>query len=136
MQEIAQNYQCKTGDVVQLNYKIVSIWEQSQIDSIMEQINADPRMQVVMATIMPSTWYSDTLQVQIVVKENPFPLVILIVAIAAIATSVFVYLSLDKIYLIAGAVPQAVTGGIGAVSLGIIAVIAIVVFMIFSKAHG
>jgi len=135
MNEITQNYQCKTGDVIQLNYKLISVWEQAQINSVMEQINSDPRMTVVFSTVLPSTWYSDTLQIQIQVRENPFPLVILILAIAAISTSIFLYLSLDKIYLISTQAPQAVSGITSTISLGILAVIGIIVLVVMGKLH-
>jgi hypothetical protein len=93
-------------------------------------------MEIAGYEIVPNNWYSDVLKIQIRILQNPFPLVVLVIAIASIATAIFVYLSLDKIYLISREVPEAITGGVGAISLGIIAIIGVVVFMIFSKAHG
>jgi len=136
MQEITQNFEVQTGDIIELDYKILSLWEDAQIEAILNKINEDGRMEIAGYEIVSNNWYSDVLKIQIRVLKNPFPLVVLVVAIASIATAIFVYLSLDKMYLISREVPEVIAGGVGAVSLGIIAVIGLIVFMIFSKAHG
>lgn len=135
-QEITQNFEVQKGDIIEFDYKILSLWEADQIEAILNKVNEDGRMSVVDYEIIKNNWYSDVLKVQVRILQNPFPLMILIFAIASIATSMFIYLSLSKIYLISREVPGAVTGGIGAISLGVIAVIGIIAFMIFSKAHG
>lgn len=135
-QEITQDFEVQTGDIIELDYKILSLWEDAQVGAILNKINEDGRMEIAGYEIISNNWYSDVLKIQIRVLKNPFPLVVLVVAIASIATSIFVYLSLDKIYLISREVPEAIAGGVGVVSLGIIAIIGVVVFMIFSKAHG
>lgn len=136
MQEITQNFEVQKGDTIEFDYKILSLWENDQIEAILNRINEDGRMEIAGYEIVPNNWYSDVLKIQIRILQNPFPLVVLVIAIASIATAIFVYLSLDKIYLISREVPEAITGGVGAISLGIIAIIGVVVFMIFSKAHG
>lgn len=124
MQEIAQNYQVQNGDVIQFDYKIVAIYEQSQIESIISKINEDPRMSVLGYNVEPSSWFNDLLHIQVKVNQNPFPVLLLVMAIAAVATSLFIYLTLDKIYLISREVPAAVTGGLSTMNLAIVAIIA------------
>jgi hypothetical protein len=127
-QEITQGFQVQIGDVIQFDYSLVCLWEQSQIESIVEKINADGRMQVISYNVdVKNSWYSDLVSFQVKVLQNPFPVLILVMAIGAIATSLFVYLSLNKIFLISREVPQAVTGITSTVSLGLIAVIAIAI---------
>jgi hypothetical protein len=104
------------------------LWEQSQIESIVEKINADGRMQVLSYNVdVKNSWYSDLVSFQVKVLQNPFPVLILVMAIGAIGTSLFVYLSLNKIFLISREVPQAMTGITSTVSLGLIAVITIAI---------
>jgi len=128
MQEITQGFQVQIGDVIQFDYSLICLWEQSQIESIVEKINADGRMQVLSYNVdVKNSWYSDLVSFQVKVLQNPFPVLILVMAIGAIGTSLFVYLSLNKIFLISREVPQAMTGITSTVSLGLIAVITIAI---------
>ncbi len=128
MQEINQGFSVQKGDVIQFDYKLLSLWGQSQIISIVEKINADGRMQVLSYDVdVKNSWYSDLVSFQVKVLQNPFPVLILVIAIGTIATSLFVYLSLDKIYLISRELPEAATGITSTISLGLIAVIVIAI---------
>lgn len=131
MNEISQNFQVQIGDIIEFDYKIACIWEDSQIQSIISKLYEDGRMTVVDYEIIPNDFYSDVLKLKVKVLQNPFPVLVLIIAIAAISTSLFLYLSLDKIYLISREVPEVITGG---VSIGILALLlggGILVYMAF-----
>lgn len=136
MQEITQNFQVQTGDIVQFDYSIISLWEQSQINTIISRMNRDPRMSVVGYEVERSTWYSDILHIQVKIAQNPFPIILIVLAIGAIATSLFVYLSLNKIYLVSREAPQVVSGITSTISLGFIAVIAIAGFFLIRTFKG
>ncbi len=128
MQEINQGFSVQKGDVIQFDYKLLCLWEQSQIKSIVEKINADGRMQVLSYNVdVKNSWYSDLVSFQVKVLQNPFPVLILVLAIGAIATSLFIYLSLDKVYLLSREVPGATANITSTISLGLIAVIVVAV---------
>lgn len=131
MKEIPQSFQLKTGDRIELHYKVLSIFEDAQINYLLSNINEDGRMIVEDYELVNSTWYSDILKIKIRVVSNPFPLVVLILAIGSIATSIFVYLSFDKAYLIARESPEILTGFTESFSLIVVAIIAIIAYFIF-----
>lgn len=130
MKEISQSYQLKKGDRIELHYRILSVFEDAQINYLLSNINEDGRMIVEDYELENSTWYSDRLKIRIRVISNPFPLAILILAIGSIATSIFVYLSFDKAYLIARESPEILTEFTGSFSLIAIAIIAIIAYFI------
>jgi len=124
MQQISNDFQVKNGDIVQFDYKIMAIYEQPQINSIITKIDSDPRMSVVSYSVESSSWLNDILHIEVQVAQNPFPLLLLILAISAIGTSLFIYLTFDKAYLISREIPEVITGGLNTLNLGLIALIA------------
>ena len=120
MIEINQSYQVKKGDIIEFDYRIFSLWENSQIQAILEKINNDGKMLVLDYELSSSNFYSDLLKIKVEILQNPFPVLLLVVAIAAIGTSLFIYLSLDKIYLISEKAPETVTAGINLLSLALL----------------
>lgn len=131
MKQINQSFELKKGDRIQLHYRILSVFENAQINYLLSNINQDGRMIVEDYELESSNWYSDILKINLKVITNPFPLAILILAIGSISTSIFLYLSFDKAYLIAREAPEVMTGVTGSLSFVAIAIIAIIAFFTF-----
>lgn len=90
-------HQVKVGDVYRLSYTEKFWATQGQVDSVLAEMARDPRWKIVDYT-KDGQKHVFTLKILM----NPFPLVIVIGALAASAVSVFLFLSLDKIEQIAG----------------------------------
>lgn len=131
MKEISKNFELKKDDRIQLHYKILSVFENTQINYLLSNINEDGRMIVEDYSLENSTWYSDRLIINLRIINNPFPLTILILAIGSIATSIFLYLSFDKAYLIAREAPEVVEGVTTSITLFMILVIVIGIYFFF-----
>ena len=113
MKLINQDYLLKKGDLIEMQFRILSIFQNWQIDSIIEKLKEDPRWIVIDYELVNSTWYSDRLHVKLKILQNPFPLLLVIVAVSSIAVSAFIYLSFDKAELIAEEIPETTKFGIG-----------------------
>ena len=130
MKLIGQNYLLKKGDLIEMQFRILSIFQDWQIDSIIEKLKEDPRWIITDYELVNSTWYSDRLHVKLKILQNPFPLLLVIVAVSSIAVSAFIYLSFDKAELIAEEIPETTKFGIG---LFIIILIAIAGYIFIKK---
>ena len=80
------------GDVVQITYDILNSKGVDRFNEIWYEIEADPKWKVQYGYIQNGIAYMG-----IKILENPFPLVLLIAAIAAVATSLMIYLSLREV---------------------------------------
>jgi len=92
-----ETHQVKIGETYRLTYRERFFTTQGQIDTVMADMARDPRWKIVDYT-KDGQKHIFTLRI----LENPFPLALVIAAVAASAVSVFVFLSLDKIEQIAG----------------------------------
>ena len=113
MKLIGRDYLLKKGDLIEMQFKILSIFENWQIDSIIEKLKEDPRWIITDYELVNSTWYSDRLHVKLKILQNPFPLLLVIVAVSSIAVSAFIYLSFDKAELIMEELPETTKFGLG-----------------------
>ena len=113
MKLISRDYLLKKGDLIEMQFRILSIFQDWQIDSIIEKLKEDPRWIVIDYELVNSTWYSDRLHVKLKILQNPFPLLLIIVAVSSIAVSTFIYLSFDKAELIMEELPETTKFGIG-----------------------
>ena len=113
MKLISRDYLLKKGDLIEMQFRILSIFQDWQIDNIIEKLKEDPRWVVTDYELVNSTWYSDRLHVKLKILQNPFPLLLVIVAVSSIAVSAFIYLSFDKAELIMEEIPETTKFGIG-----------------------
>jgi len=90
--EVPQSEQAKIGDVFDFFYTITGFGKQGQINGLVTELDTDPRWQVVEYDLQDSH-----LRIRVKVLQNPFPIILVVAAIGAIGTGLFVYLSLDKV---------------------------------------
>lgn len=103
MNLIDQSFEMQIGDVYQMDFQILSIWQQSQIDYIMDSLNDDGRVSINSYSIDPAgvSWLYDTLHITATVNRPMSPLVVLITLIVGIiAAGILLNLLFDKAYLI------------------------------------
>jgi len=122
MKEISTNFELKTKDLIELHYRILSVFENVQIDYLINNISQDGRMIVEDYQLERSNWYSDILKIRIRIIDNPFPLALIVATIGAIATSIFVYLSFQKAYLISREAPEVLSAGVSTFAIGLVIV--------------
>jgi hypothetical protein len=87
------------GDTLEIHCKILSVWEQAQIDYIQSQISADPRFNCIGYSIYPSNSSSDEVVFTVNVIETPSPVHVLLLLIAALATALFLTFAIKDTYL-------------------------------------
>lgn len=92
-----QTHQVRVGETYRLTYTERFFTTQGQIDTVMADMARDPRWKIVDYK-KDGQKHIFTLRI----LTNPFPLALVIAAVAASAVSVFLFLSLDKIEQIAG----------------------------------
>lgn len=135
--QIDQSFQVQTGDQIELYFNILSLFEQSQMDSLMEQISSDPRFDLYDYEIINKNWYSDTLLLKVKIIQNPFPLLAIVIAIATVGTSVFLYLTFSKAELISRTLGTEGAGSIAStmknISIGILLVIGIGAYLLLRR---
>lgn len=92
--EISESEQLRKGDVVDLHYTVSGWCTRGKIESLVHQLDQDMRWEV------KEFEYDETkgkVRIRVKVIENPFPVVLIIVAVGAIGAGLFAWLSLDKI---------------------------------------
>ena len=90
--EVPQSEQARIGDVFDFLYTIRGLGKQGQINGLVTELDTDPRWQVLEYDLQDSH-----LRIRVKVLQNPFPIILVVAAIGAIGTGLFVYLSLDKV---------------------------------------
>lgn len=112
--EVSQAEQARVGDVFDFFYTIRGWGKQGQINSLVNELDRDPRWEVKEFALDNSS-----LRIRVKILQNPFPLVLVVAAIGAIGTGLFVFLSLDKVEKVVASPAGALTM-IGAVGVGIL----------------
>ena len=130
--ELLQNpreYEASTGEKLEMHFRLVSLPLLSRIQRnlIETRLNQDPHLKV--EKIESS---NGELIVTVVIKDNPFPLVLAIGGIITILSGFFIWGSLDKVYKIIET-PEGTIFGIST-SVGIITSIIIVGILLFRRA--
>ena len=114
--EVPQSEQARIGDVFDFHYTIRGLGKQGQINGLITELDTDPRWKVIEYDLQDSH-----LRIRVKVLQNPFPIVLVIAAIGAIGTGLFVFLSLDKVEKViaspAGALTMVGLVGVGALFL-------------------
>jgi len=105
MEEVPQSYGAVVGDVLDFYYTIRGWGKQGQIESLVNDLDRDPRWEVKEYDLDNSK-----LRIRVKVLINPLPVILIVAAIGAIGTGLFVFLSLDK-------VEKVVASPMGALSL-------------------
>lgn len=112
--EISQDYEVKVGDKLEMNFQILSIFTDAQVNYLINKVNEDGKVRVDNYRVENHSFFSDILIIEATVVQNPFPLALILIAITSIAGGLFIYLSLQKVYLIATEAPLAAASvGIG-----------------------
>lgn len=112
--QVSQMENATNGDLFRLHYTIRGWGKQSQIAALANELDKDARWKVIKAD-MPN---DNKVVFDILIVKNPFPIALIVGAIGAIGTGLFLYLSLDKIEKISGGFgPVLVLGLFGAVLL-------------------
>lgn len=92
--EAAPYDQASIGDVFDFHYTIKGWGKQGQVESLVRKLDEDRRWKVVEYDFNPET---SKLRIRVEIVENPFPLIVVIAAIAAVGGGLFCWLSLDKV---------------------------------------
>jgi len=112
--EVPQSEQARIGDVFDFFYTITGWGKQGQINGLVSKLDEDPRWQVKEYDLQDSR-----LRLRVKVLQNPFPIVLVVAAIGAIGTGLFVFLSLDKVEKVVASPAGALTM-VGAVGVGLL----------------
>lgn len=114
--EVSQSEQARIGDVFDFFYTIRGIGKQGQINGLVSELDKDTRWKVLEYDLQ-----DNRLRLRLKVLQNPFPIVLVVAAIGAIGTGLFVFLSLDKVEKVvaspAGALTMVGTVGVGVLIL-------------------
>lgn len=108
MNEVSQFENAKSGETYDFHYTMRGWGKQGQIENLVNRLDQDPRWKVLTTTMVDES----SLVIRILIVKNPFPLVLIVGAIAAIGTGIFLWLSLDKIEKISES-PMAAFGLLG-----------------------
>ena len=112
--EVPQSEQARVGDVFDFFYTIRGIGKQGQINGLVSKLDEDRRWQVKEYDLQDGR-----LRLRVKVLQNPFPIVLVVAAIGAIGTGLFVFLSLDKVEKVVASPAGALTM-VGAVGVGVL----------------
>jgi len=112
--EVPQSEQARIGDVFDFLYTIRGIGKQGQINGLVSELDKDARWQVVEYDLQDSR-----LRIRVKVLQNPFPIILVVAAIGAIGTGLFVFLSLDKVEKVIASPAGALTM-LGIVGVGVL----------------
>lgn len=108
MNEVSQFENAKNGETYDFHYIMRGWGKQGQVESLVNQLDEDPRWKVLNTTMPDETH----LVIRVKIVKNPFPLLLIVGAIGAIGTGFFLWLSLDKIEKISES-PMAAFGLLG-----------------------
>lgn len=107
MKKIDSDYQCKNGDIIRLDFSIINLAKDSQITALLDKLATHQMLKIIEIKTEKSSFFRSTLSVTGEIRNNPFPVSLLITSITTIGVSVFVYLTISEIYLISEkAVPK------------------------------
>ena len=105
--EVSQFSEARNGDIFDLHYTMRGWGKQGQIESLINELDRDPRWSVIAARQPSET----TLVIRVLIVDNPFPVAVVVAAVGAIGTGLFVWLSLDKVEKISGGPGALMVGG-------------------------
>ncbi|MBA7476276.1 hypothetical protein ES707_11659 [subsurface metagenome] len=91
--EVSQYENAKIGDVYDFYYTMTGWGKQGQVESLSRELDQDPRWTVINIQRVDDS----RIIIRVRVIKNPFPLLLIVGAIGAIGTGLFLWLSLDKI---------------------------------------
>ncbi len=120
MAEISQYENATTGDILDLHYSIRGFGKQGQMEELTRKLNQDPRWSVVRLSFKDESH----VVIRMRVDQNPFPIILIVAAVGAIGTGIFLWLSLDKVEKITAS---------PTIKIGILAVAALTLFLIIPR---
>lgn len=97
--EISKDDHVSTGDILIIQYKIMSFFTNTQVANIFKNLLGKPYT-IMEYEVIKHSWLNDYLQVKVKVTENPIPVIAIIAGLTIAATSLFIYLSFDTVYKI------------------------------------
>lgn len=92
--EVPESHEAKIGDVFDLHYSVSGWCKRSKIESLVHEVDVDPRWAITQYEYNEET---GKLRIRAKIVQNPFPIMVLIVSVAAVGAGLFAWLSLDKV---------------------------------------
>jgi hypothetical protein len=96
------NTPAQKGDRLLLIYNIVSVFEESQKNALVDKINQDGRLRVVGAIIEKAsdTVLTDRVHITVDVLQNPWMTLAVVSFIVGLGTALFLYLTFDSAWYV------------------------------------
>lgn len=96
------NTPAQKGDRILFIYNIVSVFEESQKNALVDRINQDGRLRVIGAIIEKAsdTVLTDRVHITVDVLQNPWYYVAIIAFIAGLATRLLLYLTFESAWFL------------------------------------